>query len=66
MSAKLASRAAALTGPACLSAAADDAAIAHTSAIEGDEVWLSVNDYNGMVGIEGSNSVFSGFLLFPD
>jgi hypothetical protein len=32
----------------------------------GDEVWLSVNDYNGMVGIEGSNSVFSGFLLFPD
>lgn len=32
----------------------------------GDEVWLAVNDYNGMVGIEGSDSVFSGFLLFPD
>ncbi|KAM6219007.1 complement C1q subcomponent subunit C [Rhynchocyon petersi] len=32
----------------------------------GDEVWLNVNDYNGMVGTEGSDSVFSGFLLFPD
>ncbi|XP_049734178.1 complement C1q subcomponent subunit C [Elephas maximus indicus] len=32
----------------------------------GDEVWLAVNDYNGMVGTEGSDSVFSGFLLFPD
>ncbi|XP_077007032.1 complement C1q subcomponent subunit C [Tamandua tetradactyla] len=32
----------------------------------GEEVWLAVNDYNGMVGIEGSDSVFSGFLLFPD
>lgn len=31
-----------------------------------DEVWLAVNDYNGMVGTEGSDSVFSGFLLFPD
>ncbi|XP_042544499.1 complement C1q subcomponent subunit C [Dipodomys spectabilis] len=32
----------------------------------GQEVWLAVNDYNGMVGTEGSDSVFSGFLLFPD
>lgn len=32
----------------------------------GEEVWLTVNDYNGMVGTEGSDSVFSGFLLFPD
>ncbi|XP_024410498.1 complement C1q subcomponent subunit C [Desmodus rotundus] len=32
----------------------------------GDQVWLQVNDYNGMVGTEGSDSVFSGFLLFPD
>lgn len=33
---------------------------------EGAQVWLAVNDYNGMVGTEGSDSVFSGFLLFPD
>ncbi|XP_009079901.1 PREDICTED: complement C1q subcomponent subunit C [Acanthisitta chloris] len=32
----------------------------------GDDVWLGVNDYNGMVGIPNSDSVFSGFLLFPD
>ncbi|XP_008506998.2 complement C1q subcomponent subunit C [Equus przewalskii] len=32
----------------------------------GEEVWLAVNDYNGMVGTRGSDSVFSGFLLFPD
>ncbi|XP_053941872.1 complement C1q subcomponent subunit C isoform X2 [Cuculus canorus] len=32
----------------------------------GDEVWLAVNDYNGMVGIGNSDSIFSGFLLFPD
>uniref|UniRef100_A0A8D0HNM8 Complement C1q C chain n=1 Tax=Sphenodon punctatus TaxID=8508 RepID=A0A8D0HNM8_SPHPU len=32
----------------------------------GHQLWLSVNDYNGMVGIGGSDSVFSGFLLFPD
>ncbi|NWV56860.1 C1QC protein, partial [Daphoenositta chrysoptera] len=30
----------------------------------GDEVWLGVNDYNGMVGTASSDSVFSGFLLF--
>ncbi|XP_073426190.1 complement C1q subcomponent subunit C isoform X2 [Dendrobates tinctorius] len=30
------------------------------------EVWLSVNDYNGMIGIEDNDSVFSGFLVFPD
>ncbi|NWY68956.1 C1QC protein, partial [Erithacus rubecula] len=29
-----------------------------------DEVWLGVNDYNGMVGIANSDSIFSGFLLF--
>ncbi|XP_005394801.2 PREDICTED: complement C1q subcomponent subunit C [Chinchilla lanigera] len=33
---------------------------------EGEQVWLAVNDYNGMVGTQGSDSVFSGFLLFPD
>nr|6Z6V_C Chain C, Complement C1q subcomponent subunit C [Homo sapiens]6Z6V_F Chain F, Complement C1q subcomponent subunit C [Homo sapiens] len=32
----------------------------------GEEVWLAVNDYYDMVGIQGSDSVFSGFLLFPD
>ncbi|KAM6045912.1 complement C1q subcomponent subunit C isoform 2-T2 [Theristicus caerulescens] len=32
----------------------------------GNQVWLEVNDYNGMVGIGNSDSVFSGFLLFPD
>ncbi|XP_053137533.1 complement C1q subcomponent subunit C [Hemicordylus capensis] len=32
----------------------------------GHQVWLAVNDYNGMIGIGGSDSVFSGFLLFPD
>ncbi|NWV30735.1 C1QC protein, partial [Grantiella picta] len=29
-----------------------------------DEVWLGVNDYNGMVGTADSDSIFSGFLLF--
>ncbi|XP_004603748.2 complement C1q subcomponent subunit C [Sorex araneus] len=33
---------------------------------KGQQVWLAVNDYNGMVGTAGSDSVFSGFLLFPD
>ncbi|XP_063001171.1 complement C1q subcomponent subunit C [Elgaria multicarinata webbii] len=33
---------------------------------QGHQAWLAVNDYNGMVGIGGSDSVFSGFLLFPD
>ncbi|XP_069803415.1 complement C1q subcomponent subunit C [Dendropsophus ebraccatus] len=33
---------------------------------KGQEVWLSVNDYNGMIGIENNDSVFSGFLVFPD
>ncbi|KAM9116054.1 complement C1q subcomponent subunit C [Pangshura tecta] len=32
----------------------------------GHQLWLAVNDYNGMVGIAGSDSIFSGFLLFPD
>nr|XP_056721255.1 complement C1q subcomponent subunit C [Euleptes europaea] len=34
--------------------------------LAGHQVWLAVNDYNGMVGIAGSDSLFSGFLLFPD
>ncbi|XP_036603115.1 complement C1q subcomponent subunit B [Trichosurus vulpecula] len=33
---------------------------------EGDSVWLEVNDKNSMVGVDGANSIFSGFLLFPD
>lgn len=32
----------------------------------GGQVWLAVNDYNGMVGVAGADSVFSGFLLFPE
>ncbi|XP_063173654.1 complement C1q subcomponent subunit C [Candoia aspera] len=32
----------------------------------GHQVWLAVNDYNGMVGMAQADSVFSGFLLFPD
>ncbi|XP_073457523.1 complement C1q subcomponent subunit C [Aquarana catesbeiana] len=31
----------------------------------GQEVWLVANDYNGMVGIENNDSVFTGFLVFP-
>ncbi|MEE6482520.1 hypothetical protein FKM82_013262 [Ascaphus truei] len=30
------------------------------------QVWLAVNDYNGLIGIENNDSVFSGFLIFPD
>ncbi|KAE8574197.1 hypothetical protein XENTR_v10024948 [Xenopus tropicalis] len=29
------------------------------------EVWLALNDYNGMIGTEGNDSVFSGFLVSP-
>ncbi|MBN3274339.1 C1QC protein, partial [Polyodon spathula] len=32
----------------------------------GQEVWLETTDYNGMIGTVGKQSVFSGFLLFPD
>ncbi|XP_074074279.1 complement C1q subcomponent subunit B [Macrotis lagotis] len=32
----------------------------------GDSVWLEVNDKNSLVGVDGANSIFSGFLLFPD
>uniref|UniRef100_A0A8D0BPU4 Complement C1q C chain n=1 Tax=Salvator merianae TaxID=96440 RepID=A0A8D0BPU4_SALMN len=32
----------------------------------GHQVWLAVNDYNGMAGIANADSVFSGFLIFPD
>ncbi|XP_067873676.1 complement C1q subcomponent subunit C-like [Heterodontus francisci] len=31
-----------------------------------DEVWLEPTDYNAMMGKEDHDSVFSGFLLFPD
>ncbi|XP_069096193.1 complement C1q subcomponent subunit C isoform X1 [Pleurodeles waltl] len=33
---------------------------------KGQQVWLEVNDYNGMKGGEMEDSVFSGFLIFPD
>uniref|UniRef100_A0A8C5PEY1 Complement C1q C chain n=1 Tax=Leptobrachium leishanense TaxID=445787 RepID=A0A8C5PEY1_9ANUR len=33
---------------------------------KGQEVWLAVNDYNGMIGTAGHDSVFSGFLVIPD
>ncbi|XP_036380816.1 complement C1q subcomponent subunit C [Megalops cyprinoides] len=29
------------------------------------KVWLETTDYNGMIGVEGRQSVFSGFLLYP-
>ncbi|XP_020838696.1 complement C1q subcomponent subunit B [Phascolarctos cinereus] len=32
----------------------------------GDSVWLEVNDKNSLVGLDGANSIFSGFLLFSD
>uniref|UniRef100_UPI00398F62D9 complement C1q subcomponent subunit C-like n=1 Tax=Pristiophorus japonicus TaxID=55135 RepID=UPI00398F62D9 len=31
-----------------------------------DKVWLEPTDYNAMMGKEDHDSVFSGFLLFPD
>ncbi|KAM4651149.1 complement C1q subcomponent subunit B [Discoglossus pictus] len=34
--------------------------------VKGQEVWLAVNDYNGLIGIDNNDSVFSGFLIFPD
>lgn len=33
---------------------------------KGQQVWLEVNDYNGMKGGKMEDSVFSGFLIFPD
>ncbi|XP_043846848.1 complement C1q subcomponent subunit B isoform X1 [Dromiciops gliroides] len=33
---------------------------------EGDSVWLETNEKNSLVGLDGANSIFSGFLLFPD
>ncbi|XP_078496524.1 uncharacterized protein LOC144752476 [Lissotriton helveticus] len=33
---------------------------------KGQQVWLEVNDYNGMRGVKMEDSVFSGFLIFPD
>ncbi|KAM5125497.1 uncharacterized protein ACMZJ9_022156 [Mantella aurantiaca] len=32
---------------------------------KGQEVWLVANDYNGMIGIDNNDSVFTGFLVFP-
>ncbi|XP_038602568.1 complement C1q subcomponent subunit B [Tachyglossus aculeatus] len=33
---------------------------------EGESVWLEATDKNSLVGLEGADSIFSGFLLFPD
>ncbi|XP_018591833.2 complement C1q subcomponent subunit C [Scleropages formosus] len=30
-----------------------------------EKVWLETNDYNGIIGVAGRQSVFSGFLLYP-
>ncbi|XP_006196810.1 complement C1q subcomponent subunit B [Vicugna pacos] len=32
----------------------------------GESVYLQANDKNSLLGIDGANSIFSGFLLFPD
>ncbi|XP_014441994.1 complement C1q subcomponent subunit B [Tupaia chinensis] len=32
----------------------------------GETVFLQATDRNSLVGMEGANSIFSGFLLFPD
>ncbi|KAF5924665.1 complement C1q subcomponent subunit B [Diceros bicornis minor] len=32
----------------------------------GESVFLQATDRNSLLGIEGANSIFSGFLLFPD
>eukprot|EP00070_Physeter_catodon_P005606 XP_007111866.2 complement C1q subcomponent subunit B isoform X2 [Physeter catodon] len=32
----------------------------------GEAVFLQVTDKNALVGIDGANSIFTGFLLFPD
>uniref|UniRef100_K7F218 Complement C1q B chain n=1 Tax=Pelodiscus sinensis TaxID=13735 RepID=K7F218_PELSI len=33
---------------------------------QGESVWLEPTEKNSLVGIEGADSIFSGFLLFPD
>ncbi|XP_058993002.1 complement C1q subcomponent subunit B [Mustela nigripes] len=33
---------------------------------EGENVFLQATDKNALLGLEGANSIFSGFLLFPD
>ncbi|XP_014349185.1 complement C1q subcomponent subunit C [Latimeria chalumnae] len=33
---------------------------------KGEQVWLEATEYNGMTGIKDKDSVFIGFLLFPD
>lgn len=32
---------------------------------KGESVWLETNEYNGLTGTVGKQSVFSGFLLYP-
>ena len=32
----------------------------------GETVFLQATDKNALVGIDGANSIFTGFLLFPD
>lgn len=32
----------------------------------GEQVYLQATERNSLVGMEGANSIFSGFLLFPD
>uniref|UniRef100_A0A2I3RL66 Complement C1q B chain n=2 Tax=Pan TaxID=9596 RepID=A0A2I3RL66_PANTR len=33
---------------------------------QGENVFLQATDKNSLLGMEGANSIFSGFLLFPD
>ncbi|XP_006883609.1 PREDICTED: complement C1q subcomponent subunit B [Elephantulus edwardii] len=33
---------------------------------QGENVYLQATDKNSLLGMEGANSIFSGFLLFPD
>ncbi|XP_004679432.2 PREDICTED: complement C1q subcomponent subunit B [Condylura cristata] len=33
---------------------------------QGEQVYLQATDKNSLIGMEGANSIFSGFLLFPD
>ncbi|XP_030769369.1 complement C1q subcomponent subunit B isoform X2 [Rhinopithecus roxellana] len=33
---------------------------------QGENVFLQATDKNSLLGLEGANSIFSGFLLFPD
>ncbi|XP_067826796.1 complement C1q subcomponent subunit B-like [Heptranchias perlo] len=33
---------------------------------QADEVWLQTTESNSMLGVDGADSIFNGFLLFPD